>query len=56
MEDAYWSFKDITAHQGPLAKEDPHYKNKGSSYNVMIKWDTGETTYKPLSLIVQDDP
>ena len=26
MEDAYWSFKDIIAHQGPLTKEDPHYK------------------------------
>ena len=23
---------------------------------MMIEWDTGETTYKPLSLIVQDDP
>ena len=54
MEDAYWSFKVIIAHQGPLTKEDPHYK--GSSYNVMIKWETGETSYKPLSLIIQDDP
>ena len=43
MENAYWSFKDVIAHQGPLTKEDPHYK--GSSYNVMIEWDTGETTY-----------
>ena len=54
MEDAYWSFKDIIAHQGPLTKEDAHYKQ--SSYNVMIKWDTGETSYEPLSLIVRDDP
>ena len=54
MEDAYWSFKDIIAHQGPLTKEDPHYK--GSSYNVMIKWDTGQTSYESLSLIIQDDP
>ena len=45
MEDAYWSIKDIIAHQGPLTKEDPHYK--WSSYNVMIEWDTGETTYDP---------
>ena len=22
----------------------------------MIEWDTGETSYEPLSLIVQDDP
>ena len=54
MEDGYWSFKDIIAHQGPLTKEDPHYK--GSSYNVMIELDTGETKYEPLSLIIQDDP
>ena len=54
MEDSYWSFKDIIAHQGPLTKEDPHYK--GSSYNVMIKWDTGETSYESLSLVVEDDP
>ena len=54
MEDAYWPFKDIIAHQGPLTKEDPHYK--GSSYNVMIEWDTGETKYEPSSLIIQDDP
>ena len=41
-------------HQGPPTKEDTHYK--GSSYNVIIEWDTGETTYEPLSLIIQDDP
>ena len=51
MEDALWSFKDIIARQGPLTKEDPHYKG---SY-VMIEWDTGETTYEPLSLIIQDE-
>ena len=54
MEDAYWSFKDFIAHQHHLTKEDPHYK--GSSHNVMIEWDTGETSYEPLSLLIQDDP
>ena len=54
MEDSYWSFKDIIAHQGPLTKDDPHYKR--SSYNVMTEWDTGETAYEPLCLIIQDDP
>ena len=53
MEDAHWSFKDIILHQGPLTKEDPHCN--GSSYNVMIEWDTGETTYEPTSLIIQHD-
>ena len=51
MEDAYWCFKDIIAHQ----KEDPHYN--GSSYNVMIKWDTGETSYEPFLIPnCPDDP
>ena len=54
IEDAYWSFKGTVAHQRPPTKEDTHYK--GSSYNVMIEWDTGETTYETLSSIVQDDP
>ena len=54
MEDAYWSFKDIIAHQGPITNKDPHYK--GSSYNVMIEWNTRETTYETFSLIIQDDP
>ena len=40
MEDAYWSFKVIIAHQGPLTKEDPHYK--GSSYNAMIDGTQGD--------------
>ena len=39
-------------HQGPPTKEDTHYR----TYNVMIEWDTGETTYEPLPLIIQDDP
>ena len=45
MEDAYWSFKDIIAHQGPLTKEDTHYK--GSSYNVMIEWDAWRQHMNP---------
>ena len=47
MENSYWSFKDIIAHQGPLTKEGPHYK--GSCYNGMIEQDPGETIYEPLS-------
>ena len=46
-------FRGITVHQGPLTKEDPQYK--GSSYNVMVEWETGETSCEPLSLIAKDD-
>lgn len=52
--DTLFRFRAITAHQGPLQNADPHYK--GSKYNVLVEWETGESTYEPLSLIAQDDP
>jgi hypothetical protein len=50
----FLKFRDITAHQGPLRHNDPQYK--GSSYNVLVKWEDGECTYEPLSIIAKDDP
>jgi hypothetical protein len=29
---------------------------KGSRYNVLVEWETGETTYEPLDMIASDDP
>ena len=49
-----WRFRQITAHQGPLSRNDPRYK--GSKYNVLVEWETGETTYEPLDIIAKDDP
>jgi Reverse transcriptase (RNA-dependent DNA polymerase) len=49
-----YKFRRITAHQGPLRTSDKDYK--GSTYNVLVEWETGETTYEPLDLIAQDDP
>lgn len=49
-----WKFKSISAHQGPLSKTDKDYK--GSRYNVLVNWETGESTYEPLHLISADDP
>ena len=49
-----WKFKRITAHEGPLTRTHPNYK--GSRYNVMIEWETGEITSEPLSVIAADDP
>ena len=38
--------KRITAHEGPIL---PNKNNhKGSSYNVMVEWETGEITTEPL--------
>jgi hypothetical protein len=49
-----YKFRRIVAHQGPLQSSDKDYK--GSSFNVLVEWETGETTYEPLDLIASDDP
>jgi hypothetical protein len=46
--------KHYTAHQVTLRTSDKDYK--GSRYNVLVEWETGETTYEPLDLIASDDP
>ena len=52
--DPLFKFRDIVAHQGPLESTDPDHK--GSKYNVMVEWESGEVTYEPLTLINKDDP
>ena len=52
--DPLFKFRDIVAHQGPLESTDPD--QKGSKYNVMVEWESGEVTYEPLTLISKDDP
>ena len=49
-----YKFRRITEHQGPLQKTDKDYK--GSTYNVLVEWESGESTYEPLDLIASDDP
>ena len=52
--DSLFKFRDIVAHQGPLKSTDSNHK--GSKYNVMVEWESGEVTYEPLTLISKDDP
>ena len=52
--DSLFKFRDIVAHQGPLESTAPNHK--GSKYNVMVEWESGEVTYEPLTLISKDDP
>ena len=52
--DSLFKFSDIVAHQGPLESTDPDHK--GSKYNVMVEWESGEVTYEPLTLISKNDP
>ena len=52
--DSLFRIRDIVAHQGPLESTDPDHK--GSKYNVMVEWESGEVTYEPLTIISKDDP
>ena len=54
MDQELFKFRAITGHQGPLIASDPDWK--GCRYNVQVEWETGETTFEPLSIISADDP
>jgi hypothetical protein len=41
-------------HQGFLLRHDKDYN--GSRFNVMVKWENGEITTEPLSVIAANDP
>ena len=49
-----WKFKNIKSHEGPLDRKHPNWK--GSSYNVLLEWETGEITSEPLDIIAKDAP
>ena len=53
MDLELFKFRSIIGHQGPLAPSDPD--RKGSKSNSQVEWETGEITYKPLSIIAADD-
>ena len=54
LEDGLYRFKSIKDHKGPYTASDPEYN--GSSYNILIEWETGEHTWEPLSNIIATDP
>ena len=49
-----YRFTSIKDHKGPYTASDPEYN--GSSYNLLIEWETGEHTWEPLSNIIASDP
>ena len=53
LEDGLYRFKCIKDHKGPYTSSDPEYN--GSSYNLLIEWETGEQTWEPLSNIIASD-
>jgi hypothetical protein len=52
--DIVWKFNRIVSHQGPITSNHPDYN--GSTYNLLIEWENGETTKEPLQVIAKDDP
>ena len=53
-EHGLYKFNSIQEHTGPYTSSDPEYL--GSSYNLLIEWETGEMAWYPLSNIIADDP
>ena len=54
ISDDLFKFRALIGHQGPLKPTDPNWK--GSKFNVLVEWETGEKTYEPLSVLATDDP
>ena len=52
-DETLYKISTISDHQGPLDSDDHNYK--GSLYNVMVEWETGEITEEPLSIVAADD-
>ena len=50
--DGIWQFRKILSHHGPINSKDPMHK--GSRYNVLIEWETGEVTMEPLKNVQHD--
>jgi hypothetical protein len=44
-----YHFRRINGHQGPLRTSDTDYK--GSTYNVLVEWESGEITYYHSTLL-----
>ena len=52
LENGLNKFKCIKDHRGPYTPSDPEYL--GSSYNLLIEWETGEMTWarNPYTCVV----
>ena len=53
-EEPRWTFSSIEGHKGPIKKGHPDHK--GSSYNVLVKWEYGSQSFEPLDAMAADDP
>ena len=45
--DGVWNYLEIIRLEGPLKPS--HKRYKGSKYNLLLRWETGELTWEPLT-------
>jgi hypothetical protein len=50
--DGLWKFEKILDHRGPFKPRDPRYR--GSAYEVLLLWSTGEQTWEPIKNLKTD--
>ena len=53
ISDVLFNFRALIGCEGPLKPTDPNWK--GSKFNALVEWETGEKTYEPLSVLSADD-
>ena len=51
LKEGVWKFHEILSHQGPLKPGECNYK--GSAWNFLILWETGEISWEPLHEIAK---
>ena len=52
--EAFYFFQDIVGHEGPLTSKSMNWK--GSTWNVLVRWDDGSETWEPLNMMIAQDP
>ena len=48
--DGQWKFREILDHEGPIKPSDKK-RYRGSRYNVLVLWESGERTWEPLARV-----
>ena len=54
LENGFYKLNCTKDHRGPYKSSPPEYL--GSSYNLLLEWETGEIFWEPLSNITTSDP
>ena len=54
LGDGYFKFRGMKPPLGPLGPDHPDYK--GSSYDLLVEWETGKVTHETLTQMSMDNP